>query len=158
MPDAPLQSNVDGTVAKCAVAISIRDVAIDVVGTHPRDVVVHLQGAPSGREAKRGVRCRGGILASQTVCYAQGCLRADVPPGQKDTGLVTRCAVARICNVAVDIVGPHIQDVVVPRRVALVDQKAKGSVRKRGGTGIVCQEASRVRRRCQIIPSAEGPR
>ena len=33
-PDAPSQSNVDGTVAQCAVAVSIRDVVIDVVGTH----------------------------------------------------------------------------------------------------------------------------
>jgi hypothetical protein len=34
-PDATSQSNVDGTDAQCAVAISIRDVAIGVVGTHP---------------------------------------------------------------------------------------------------------------------------
>ena len=33
-----LQSKVDGTVAQSAVAISIRDVAIDVVGTPLRDV------------------------------------------------------------------------------------------------------------------------
>jgi microcompartment protein CcmK/EutM len=59
-----LISKVDGTVAQCAVALSIRDVAIDVVGTPLRDVVVLLQGAPSGREAERGIRCRGGILAS----------------------------------------------------------------------------------------------
>ena len=35
-PDAPSQSNVDGTVAQCAAAISVRDVAIDVVGTPVR--------------------------------------------------------------------------------------------------------------------------
>ena len=59
------QSNVNGTVAQCAVAISIRDVSIDVVGTHPRDVVVPLRGAPSSREAERGVGCRVAFLPAE---------------------------------------------------------------------------------------------
>ena len=69
--------------------------------------------APSGREAQRDVRCRGVILASPNRSSARGCQRADVPPppGQTDKGLVPR-----IHNIAVDLVGPHTRDVVVPPR------------------------------------------
>ena len=74
-----------GAVTRCAVA-RIRDVAVDIVGAHLRDVVVPLRGAQSGREAKRSVRRRGGIPVSRTVCSARGCLRADVPPGQRANG------------------------------------------------------------------------
>ena len=82
-------------------------------GPSPRDAVVPLRGAPSGQESKRrSVLRRGGIPVSRTVCSARGCLRADVPPGQRAKGLVARCAVARIRDVAVYVVGTHLRDVV----------------------------------------------
>ena len=155
--DVPPDRSVRGSVARCAIAYRIRDVAIDIVGTLPRDAVVPLRGAPSGREAeRRSVRCRGGIPASRTVRSAQGCPRADVPPGQKAKGSVARCAVARIRDVAVDVVGTHPRDVVVPRCDAPVGRKAEGSVRSRGGAETVCQEASWVRHRVQVIRIGRG--
>ncbi len=141
----PPIKKVRGSVARCAVANRIRDVAIDVVGTLPRDVVIPLRGAPSGQESeRRSVRRRGGIPASRTVRSARGWPRADVPPGQRAKGSVARCAVARIRDVAVDVVGTHPRDVVVPRRVASVGLKAEESIRSRGGAGTVRREAGRV--------------
>jgi hypothetical protein len=155
--DVPPDRRVRGSVARCAIAHRIRDVAIDIVGTLPRDAVVPLRGAPSGREAeRRSVRRRGGIPASRTVRSAQGCPRADVPPGQKAKGSVARCAVARIRDVAVDVVGTHPRDVVVPRCDAPVGRKAEGSVRSRGGAETVCQEASWVRHRVQVVRIGRG--
>ena len=64
---------------------------------------------PRGRERRR---LSGGILASRTVRYARGCLRADVPPRSKGHGVdhsMRRCQDPRRFA---DIVGPSIQDVV----------------------------------------------
>jgi hypothetical protein len=106
-------------VARCAVA-GIRDVAVDIIGAHPRDVVVPLRGAQSGREAKRSVRRRGGIYASRTVRSAAGCQWVDVPPDRRVRGSVARCAIAhRIRDVAIDIVGILSRDAVVPLQDAL---------------------------------------
>ena len=132
--DAPSQSKVDGTVAQCAVAISIRDVAIDVVGTSLRDVVVPLQGAPSGREAERGVCCRGGILADvPPVKWPMG-QSSDAPSQSKVDGTVAQCAVAiSIRDVAIDVVGTSLRDVVVPLQGAPSGREAERGVCCRGG-------------------------
>ena len=73
-------SKAKGSVARCAAGIRICDVAVDVVGTHSRGVVDPLRGAPSGREAERSVRRRGGIPASQTIHSAWGCPCRRSPP------------------------------------------------------------------------------
>ena len=58
-PDALSQSNVGGTVAQCAVAVSICDVAIDVVRTHPEMSSLPCEGSvwPRGPERRPLSRC-----------------------------------------------------------------------------------------------------
>ena len=80
-PDAPSQSNVDGTVAQCAVAISIRDVAIDVDGTHLRDVVVPLRCYGRTEKPREVSETRGTSIDAGTAgaAYVQGPCRGWPP-------------------------------------------------------------------------------
>ena len=69
----------------------------------------------AGRRANIHRDCRRGIApVGQTVRSAGGCWWADVFSGRVAKSAVARCAVAGIRDVAVDIIGAHPRDVVVP--------------------------------------------
>ncbi len=87
--------------------ISIRDVAIAVSGFHP-ETSSTLRGFFPAEGPREASAVEVAFLPAAKVRYARGCPRADALPRSKDTGLVTRCAIARIRDVAVDIVEPHI--------------------------------------------------
>ena len=70
--------------------IRICDVAVDIVGAHPRNVVVPLQGDPCKRPRETSLAKGAFPLAD---CSARGCLWADVSPWSK--GQEVGCAMRR---------------------------------------------------------------